>query len=860
MDGGHGRPFHECAVAGVFDNMAAGFGDGGRHNFFHKGPDPGESAGLVQFHKARVPGHISCTHGRIACCKSGLHPLAHLPQNRNPCGGAGRRGLVAPAPEIVGGELQERNDLSETQARVPVCDMSARVTDARSGLLHAARGWAGDLAAVALVGLFTATFTLSFAALLFGAAPGTVPAQGLFVLLVSSMVLCTTTALLGSFPFAVSSLEGTTIVALSGGAAAITAALASGPEAVLSATLMAGLSLTAIITGGVTLLIASTGFGEAVRYLPLQVVAGLLAGTGWALLAGGAAVAVGHQLVPVSLLDPAVLGRIGASLLAAAVLVLGTRRWTQAAVLPLLVGLEVAAYHAGARLVGWSVVQQRAEGWLLQPPSGLHPVVPWSPPMIAAIDWPVLISQWPALVATSVVTIIGLLLNLSGIEIETNREADFNRDLRAGAIANLVVGLCGGAPGMLSMSRSMLLRRLGSRRRATTIVTGLAAGLVPMLVPGLLGVVPRPVLGALLIFIAWGMLKTWLIDVRKRLTRIEWATVGAVVLVVIQFGLAGGVVAGIALGCATFALAYSRASPIRARFKGDVAQSNAARSDAERAMLDQQADATLVLYLQGFLFFGTTNRLLLDVRAELNAAGGRLRHLVLDGSNIDGLDGSALTTLERIVSATRAHKTELVFAGFPAAARQHMAGLLAEPGVRAMATLDEALETAEDSLLIGQPTGVARPLPDLLTDECEHAADAAALLAAFDIAELSAGAALVRQGEASDDLVFIEAGTASVVIAVNGGTHRARRCGPGAMVGEIGFLLGKPRTATVQADAPMRVRVLTRARFTTLQTDHPRAAEALQRTIMRQLAGRLLDRDAMIHSLLRATRSAEPRG
>lgn len=735
---------------------------------------------------------------------------------------------------------------------------SARISPARR--IDGFRSWAGDIPAVAVIGLVTATFTLSYAALLFGAAPGTVPAQGLFVLLVSSMVLCTATALFGSLPFAFSSMEGTTVVALSGGMAAITAGLSGGPEAVLSATLMAGLSLTAIITGAVTLLMASTGFGAAVRYLPLQVVAGLLSGTGWALLAGGAAVAVGYRLTPASLLDPAVLGRIGAALLAAAILIVGTRRWTQSAVLPLLVGLEVVAYHAGAQLVGWSVGQQRATGWLLQPPGGLHPVVPWSPSMIAAIDWPLLVAQWPALVATIVVTVIGLLLNLSGIEIATNGDADLNRDLRAGAIANVVAGLCGGAPGMLSMSRSMLLRRLGSGRRVTTIAAGLAAGLVPMLVPGLLGVVPRPVLGALLIYIAWSILKTWLIDVRKRLTLIEWATVGAVVLVVVQFGLAGGVVAGIALGCATFALTYSRASPIRARFRGDVAQSHVARSEAERAILAQQADATLVLYLQGFLFFGTTHRLLLEVKAELNASNGVLRHLVLDGSNIDGLDGSALTTLERMVVSTRAHGTELVFAGFPAAARQHLAGLLAGPGVRAEATLDEALEDTENSVLVGQPTGVARPLPEMLTADCQDPADAAALVAAFDITEVAAGVALMRQGEASDDLVFIEGGTASVVIEANGGALRARRYGPGTMVGEIGFMLGKPRTATVQADVHMRVRVLTRAKFAALQNDHPEAAGALQRIIMRQLAERLLDRDSMIHSLLRATRSAETRG
>ena len=116
----------------------------------------------------------------------------------------------------------------------------------------------------------------------------------------------------------------------------------------------------------------------------------------------------------------------------------------------------------------------------------------------------------------------------------------------------------------------------------------------------------------------------------------------------------------------------------------------------------------------------------------------------------------------------------------------------------------------------------------------------------------------MAEGEASDHLVFIEAGGATVMIEVNGTSLRARRYGPGTMVGKIGFLRGMPRTATVRTDMPTRIRVLTRSALASLETSHPKAAVALQRAIMRGVTERLLDKDALIYSLLRGTRPAKP--
>lgn len=169
-----------------------------------------------------------------------------------------------------------------------------------------------------------------------------------------------------------------------------------------------------------------------------------------------------------------------------------------------------------------------------------------------------------------------------------------------------------------------------------------------------------------------------------------------------------------------------------------------------------------------------------------------------------------------------------------------------------MATLDGALETIEDALLAGAAPVAALPVPVLLTKGCEHAADAVA--GALTCQDVPGGTVLMQQGEASDHLVFIESGSASVMLSVAGTTVRARRFGPGTMVGEIGFLLGKPRTATVRTDGPARIWVLTRERLMALETDDPDAAMALHRAMTRLLSQRLLDKDALIESLLRGAR------
>jgi len=74
------------------------------------------------------------------------------------------------------------------------------------------------------------------------------------------------------------------------------------------------------------------------------------------------------------------------------------------------------------------------------------------------------------------------------------------------------------------------------------------------------------------------------------------------------------------------------------------------------------------------------------------------------------------------------------------------------------------------------------------------------LLAQADLAEYAAGELILRQGYPSDSLLVIVRGSVSVRVGEEGGPQRQLgRLRASASLGEIGLLLGEPRSATVVA-------------------------------------------------------------
>ncbi|MEZ5818721.1 MAG: patatin-like phospholipase family protein [Hyphomicrobiaceae bacterium] len=143
------------------------------------------------------------------------------------------------------------------------------------------------------------------------------------------------------------------------------------------------------------------------------------------------------------------------------------------------------------------------------------------------------------------------------------------------------------------------------------------------------------------------------------------------------------------------------------------------------------------------------------------------------------------------------------------------------------------------------PSGFARVgiFADL-TDE-----ERAALEAELEPLQLSRGDVLVRQGEEADDLYIVVSGRFDVRVA--GHEAAVAEIGPGSPIGEIAFLAGGQRTATVTAVRDSLVVRLERSHFDRLCGRVPRIWGTLTAALARRLADQTAGRHVQAESVPR---------
>jgi len=114
-------------------------------------------------------------------------------------------------------------------------------------------------------------------------------------------------------------------------------------------------------------------------------------------------------------------------------------------------------------------------------------------------------------------------------------------------------------------------------------------------------------------------------------------------------------------------------------------------------------------------------------------------------------------------------------------------------------------------------------------------AERARLAAELETLNLKRGDVLVRQGETADALYVVVTGRFLVTVA--GRREPVAELGPGQPVGEIAFLAGGPRTATVTALRDSLVLRLGRAEFERLSAKSPAIWRTLTVALARRVAG-----------------------
>lgn len=695
---------------------------------------------------------------------------------------------------------------------------------------------ARDATAAVVVTLAALSFYVSAATLLFQGRLGASLPFAIGAMLLGAGLLAAFAAWRGTLPLASCGPDSSTIPVF----AAITAGIAAtAPAQALLPTALAALGLTGAAIGGLWWIIGHRGWGDLIRYIPYPVIGGFLASTGWMMLTGGLGVSVGSS---VDVAHPLAWWQGAADLRLATAVVLGIVIWGATArlrhplVLPGVLALGAAAIHAGLAAAGSDLAAARAEGWLLAPFDRTLPVWPWSLGDVGTVDWNAIAQQAPLIASAVIVATISLLLSDSSLEVEWDQDSDFNRDLRVYGQGNLLATALGGIVGGISISRSLLNRRAGAVSRASGHGKALLCLLAMLYGEPVLALVPRPLLGAMLVSLGLGTLASWLVARRDRLRSPDYLTVLAMVATTALAGFLAAVCVGILACCVDFAVTSARLSPVRRIVTRNEWPDKAERGAEQSEFLRREGGRLLIVELQGMLFFGSATSLSRRLEPARRSRGA-VQCLVLDFRHVLGIDTSAARSLGRLLMHLRRAPTEVRLCGLSAPLRAVLEANAVLAGIAVYRDVESALAERDEALLArseAAPGLLERALHDLLPETPPQR-----LLAHFESVSLASGQVLFERGDPSDALYLVESGRLEITTGANGGDVLLRTAHAGSAVGEMGLLRGTPRSASARAVGDVRLKRLGRERFESLIHDEPATYAALHQLLLLQMARRL---------------------
>ena len=697
------------------------------------------------------------------------------------------------------------------------------------------------------------TYCISFSALIFQGELASGLTLGLSMLLTGTVVTGFIIALTSTLSPAGAGPDTPAVAVMSVLATAIAAHAASSGMSAELATIhvLLAISASTLLTGVLLFALGSLRLGEWLRFVPYPVIGGFLAASGWLLVTGGIEVMTGvapqlsmHSLSSLFTAEHFPQFLIGAGF---SVGVFAARRVIDSFLtLPLAFFVFVILVDLALLVFGGAEMIGGRDAWYLQGMTGIKLWMPLQAAIEHDIEWSALAFSAAEIGAVCGVTAISVLLDVSSLEVARQQSADLDKELRYNGVANIVAGLTGGAAGNLSLSGSILIQEAGAVSRFSGVAAAGFCAFVLYFGADVASYIPTPLLGGLLTYLGLVVLAEALVRSPAQRSLTEFLLAGAIMAVIVYSGYLLGVVLGIIGACLLFAISYSRIGVVRRHLTRLNFASHVERSPAEMALLSENGEQIHILWLSGFIFFGSSNGLFEFIRRTVEAqASPQVRFLVLDFSAVPGLDTSAVLSLVKLRNFCDERAAYISYAGLNEQLEKAFsaAGVITGDGPhRAFQDRNEALEWCEDMLL--QEHDSSSITEDTFEKWLEGVfggeLDPARLMSYFDRRVFKEGQTVLKQGGKSNSVDILATGSVAITITdEQGQSTRLRRMAAQTVIGEMGFFRKVPRGAAVIAEQPTVVYRLTRSGFERMQAKDPKAAAAFYRLIVRVLSDRL---------------------
>ena len=644
-------------------------------------------------------------------------------------------------------------------------------------------------------------FIVAFAALIYSGELSSQIPRVLGFLIIGDAILCAVGAVLSSNPGSIAVEQDAPGAMLSIIAAGIIATLA-GNVSQKFATVTMMIVTSTLLTGLLLLLLGVCRLGGLIRFLPYPVIGGFLAGSGWLLVSGGIGI-MADVPSTIELLEWDALQLWLPGLLLGITIYIAAERIDKPYIIPVIMLAVSLVFYAVVWAMDIPLADLQNSGWLLATDvSAGRLELALSPAILSQVDWGVLLAQTPALLSVAVICVIDLLLNSSGLELIVKKDIDPNCELVTAGVGNLTAGMAGGLVGFQDISFSTLNHIMPGRKRLVGILVALLIGATVLVGTSAFLYIPMFVFGAVLVYLGFDLLVEWVYEAWFKFSRADFAVIVIIMVILAVRGVLEGVIAGLILAVFSFVVSYSRVSVIKLALTGREYRSRVTRALDGQQVLDRHGDQLYIMKLEGFIFFGTAHGIFERLRAYVNSAP--VQYCVLDFSKVTGIDSTGMLSFARMIQWSQEQKITLVFSGLALPMEQrflHEHSAIPAGALKFFADADHGIEWCEEQIIAEHQLGpgmemvLIEQLKVILPDD-----NVSKLLPYLKRCEYQSGEYLIREGDVADVIYFIQSGQVTAQLESPGKNPvRLETIDSGRTVGEIGFFLSTPRTASVVA-------------------------------------------------------------
>ncbi|KAI8107618.1 hypothetical protein M9435_002646 [Picochlorum sp. BPE23] len=505
-----------------------------------------------------------------------------------------------------------------------------------------------------------------------------------------------------TLPFAMGQVQDVGIIFMSGMATSI-ADYASkeglSVETALGTSLLT-MTVSTVIVGLGTYVVAKNSWAGFVQYIPLPVMGGYLGFVGYFCVASGVGLGSSQDISSImswmKIFNQDSLIKLIPTVSACVAMVVTMERARHPMALPVLLFSLIATFHVVLLLSGISLTTAQEAGWVMKPADGpvkfwdlwkLYHFEDWS---LSGICFPAMLRQGAKTAGLLLVVIFGSCMDIAAVSQDVPVRIDFNKELTTVALSNIATGVAGvGFTGSYIFSQTIFTMRAGIFNRVNGWVIASAEFLVFMYPYSIVQYIPNFFLGALMIWFGFEISRDWLFLSYQKLTRMEYVLLWMTFFSVMEFGLEGGIGAGIV--CATLYFSYAYAQSQVQNLEAGRCRSSVIRTVEHQAALSVLRDShTVTVQLQGFIFFGSASSigtklnnlaalLVSDEASALvgtevyeyglnleqceNASAASPRFLVIDFSKVSGMDSSGSRTISGVTRELQRHGITPILTG-----------------------------------------------------------------------------------------------------------------------------------------------------------------------------------------------------